>query len=139
MVILPASIPVRSEVDGPGLCALPRKITSHLDDVVGNHPQPDPASHAVKTGVEAATQPVSSFERADATLTTGSPFLPPTKPTLPLKKFSVGTLCFLVGHRHPLHPECLPQSLAFARIKPRIGSHCAWDSSQSLLVHLDRG
>jgi DNA-binding transcriptional regulator YhcF (GntR family) len=39
----------------------------------------------------------------------------------------------------PPHPQRLSYFLVFARIKSRIGGHHARDSSQPLLVHLDRG
>jgi hypothetical protein len=38
-------------VDCTGLGALSRKIAPHLDDVVGNHAQPYPSSHAVQAGI----------------------------------------------------------------------------------------
>ncbi len=93
----------------------------------------------VPFGIEATSQPVSSFEHADSTLRPGSPLLPSAKPALVLKKFPFATLGVLVGHRHPLDPERLSRLLVLARIKSRIGGHHARDSSQSLLVHLDRG
>src|SRR5229473_8282030 len=124
-------------VDCAGLAALSRKIAPHLDEVVCNHAQPHPTAHAVQTGIEASSQSVSSFEHANSALRASSPLLPVTKPTLVLQKFSVRTFCFLVGHRHPLYPECVPRFLVLARIKSRIGGHPAWDSSQPLLVHLD--
>jgi hypothetical protein len=58
MVILPASLLVSEKEGQAGLGALSRKITSHLDEVVGNHTQPDPASHALKARVETAPQSV---------------------------------------------------------------------------------
>src|SRR5882672_1747588 len=125
-------------VDCAGLAALSRKIAPHLDEVVCNHAQPHPTAHAVQTGIEATSQSVSSFEHANSALRTGSPLLSFTKPTLVLKKFPLATGGFLVGHRHPPHPQRLSRFLVLARIKSRIGSHRARDSSQSLLVHLDR-
>src|SRR6202011_1130580 len=130
---------VNEGVGCAGLGALSRKIAPHLDDVVGNHAQPYPSSHAVQTGIQTTTQPVSSFEHADSALRTGSPLLSATKPTLVLKKFPFATCGFLVGHRHPLHPQRLSPFLVLARIKSRIGGHHARDSSQPLLVYLDRG
>lgn len=103
MTILGLSILVCERVDCTGLGALLRKIAPHLDDVVGNHPQPYPSSHAVQAGIEATTQPVSSFEHADSALRPGSPLLPSAKPTLMLQTFPFATGGFLVGHRHPLH------------------------------------
>src|SRR5450759_3763381 len=82
---------------------------------------------------------MSSFEHAYSTLRPGPPLLPSTKPTLVLKTFPFATCGFLVGHRQPPHPQRLSRFLVLARIKSRIGGHHARDSSQSLLVHLDRG
>src|SRR4029077_3504832 len=107
--------------------------------IVRNHAQPHPTAHAVQTGIEATSQPMSSFEHADSTLRTGSPLLPATKPTLVLEKLPVTTCGVLVGHRHPPHPQRLSRFLVLARIKSRIGGHQTRDSSQSLSVRLDRG
>src|SRR6266567_3067471 len=82
---------------------------------------------------------MSSFEHADSSLRPGPPLLPSPKPTLALKTFPFATCGFLVGHRHPPHALRLPRFLVLARIKSRIGGHHARDSSQSLLVHLERG
>src|SRR6266849_2099018 len=101
-------------VDCIGLGALSRKIASDLDEIVGNHAQPDPTSHAVQPGIVATSQPVSSFEHADSTLRPGSPLLPSAKPTLVLKKFPFATRGVLVGHRHPLYPECVSRLLLLA-------------------------
>src|SRR6266853_955067 len=82
---------------------------------------------------------VSSFEHADSSLRPGPPLLPSPKPTLVLKTFPFATCGFLIGHRHPPHPQRLARFLVLARIKSRIGGHHARNSSQSLLVHLERG
>src|SRR6266478_5476630 len=119
-------------VDCAGLAALSRKIAPHLNEVVCHHAQPHPTTHAVQTGIEATSQPVSSFEHANSALRAGSPLLPATKPTLTLKKFPLATCGFLVGYRHPPHPQRLSGFLVLARIKSRIGGHPAWDSSQPL-------
>src|SRR5580692_4954461 len=42
-------------VGGTDLGALSCKIAPHLDNVVGNHAQPYPSSHAVQAGIEATT------------------------------------------------------------------------------------
>src|SRR5207249_4059472 len=102
---------------------------------VRNHAQPHPTAHAVQTGIQA----VSSFEHADSSLRPGPPLLPSPKPTLVLKTFPFATCGFLIGHRHPPHPQRLTRFLVLARIKSRIGGHHARSSSQSRLVHLQRG
>src|SRR5271169_69251 len=85
-------------VGGTGLGALSCKIAPHLDNVVRNHTQPYPSSHAVQTGIQTTAQPMSSFEHADSTLRPGPPLLPSTKPTLVLQTFPFATGGFLVGH-----------------------------------------
>jgi len=42
-------------VNCAGLGALSRKIAPHLDEIVRNHAQPHPSSHAVQTGIQATT------------------------------------------------------------------------------------
>src|ERR1035437_4640923 len=109
--------PHGTEKDIPFLSVRKRRRSPHLDEIVRNHAQPHPTAHTVQTGIEATSQTVSSFEHANSALRAGSPLLPVTKPTLVLKKFALATCGFLVGHRHPTHPQRLPGFLALARIK----------------------
>lgn len=42
------------------------KIASHLYQIVGDYPEPDPSLHALEPAIQTAAQPVSSLECADA-------------------------------------------------------------------------
>src|ERR1700733_542593 len=136
ILVVPAQAARR--VDCSDLSALSCKIAPHLDNIVRNHAEAHPSSHALQTRIETTTQPVSSFEHADSTLRPRSPLLPATKPTLMLKKSPFATGGFLVGHRHPPHPQRLPRFLVLERIKSRMCGPHARGSSQALLVQLDR-
>ena len=42
------------------------KIASHLNQMVGDYPEPYPSLHALESAIQTATQTVPSFECADA-------------------------------------------------------------------------
>ena len=42
------------------------KIASHLNQIVGDYPEPYPSLHALEPAIQTAAQPVPSFECADA-------------------------------------------------------------------------
>jgi hypothetical protein len=46
-----------------------------VDEVVGDHTQPDPAVHSDEALEAAAVEAVSAFDHADAALASGAPFL----------------------------------------------------------------
>jgi hypothetical protein len=94
-----------------------------LNQIVGNHTEPDPALHAVESTIQAAPHPVSPFQGADAPLASGSPPLPTTKPTLPIKSFAFRTLGLLIRHRKPPHSHGAGSFFILLRVEPRIPSH----------------
>ena len=63
-----------------------------VDQVVGNHPEADPALDSGIPLVPAATQSMPSFDHADATLAAGPPFLAVAEPTLLLFAFALRAL-----------------------------------------------
>jgi len=68
-----------------------------VDQVVGNHPEADPALDSGIPLVAAATQSMPSFDNADATLAAGPPFLAVAEPTLLLLAFALRALGGAVG------------------------------------------
>src|SRR5436190_19448046 len=106
-VIWLVSILVREVRGCASLTALSRKITPHLDEVVCNHAQPHPTAHAVQTGIEATSQTVSSFEHANSALRAGSPLFARYETNADAEEVCGRCLWFLVGHRHPPHPQRL--------------------------------
>ena len=58
-----------------GLCGLFGYSASNVDEIVGDHAEPDPTLHSVITFVSAATETVSLLGHADPSLASGSPFL----------------------------------------------------------------
>jgi hypothetical protein len=71
--------------------------------IIGNDPEANPPSRAVRTSIATAPQSMSSFDHADATFTTDTPPLAAAKPSLAL--MSTPRRCFPTGsgQDHPTH------------------------------------
>ena len=65
---------------------------TNIDEVVGNHPKPDPALHADLAPISAAVKTMPPLGDADAALAAGAPFLAVAEPTLLLLAFAFGAL-----------------------------------------------
>jgi len=63
-------------------CRLQRQMAPEVDQVVGDHAQADPPSHALESVIAAARQSMPSFEDADSSLTSGPPLPPLFEPAL---------------------------------------------------------
>ena len=94
--------------------------TADVDEVVGDHAEPDPALHAGIAFVAAAVEPVSPFDHADAPLASGPPFLAVAEPALLLLALALGALGGAIGNADAF------DALAFAaphswRSRTRVG------------------
>ena len=69
-----------------------------VDEVVGDHAEPDPALHSGVALVAAAIEPVSPLDHADASLASGPPFLAVAEPALLLLAFALGALGGAIGN-----------------------------------------
>src|SRR5262249_41747890 len=58
--------------------------STDVDEIIGDHGEANPALHTVFASVAAAVQSVSPLDHADASLTSGAPFLTVAEPSLPL-------------------------------------------------------
>ena len=63
---------------------------TNIDEVVGNHPEPDPALHADLAPISAAVETMPPLGDADTALASGAPFLAIAEPTLLLLAFAFG-------------------------------------------------
>jgi len=68
-----------------------------VDQVVGNHPEADPALHSGISLVPAAIESVPSLDHADATLASGAPFLAVAESAFLLLAFALGALRGAIG------------------------------------------
>ena len=58
------------------------EVVADMNDVVGDHAQPDPTPDAVRSFVERPLQSMPPFENADAAFAAGAPFLKLLEPAL---------------------------------------------------------
>src|SRR5262245_37381862 len=81
------------------------QIAPDVDQVVGNHPQPHPALHALQSVVTATGQPVAALDDTDSSFTPRPPLLCSLEPTLLLQSTSFLTARVPVRKRNVLHPQ----------------------------------
>ena len=74
-----------------------------VDDVVGDHAEPDPTVHSGVTLVSASVETVPPLGDADASLAAGPPLLAVAEPALPLLTLALGTLGRAVGNADPFY------------------------------------
>ena len=58
------------------------QVGTDMNDVVGDHPEPDPAPDSIRSSIERSSQSVPAFENADASLTARAPLLKLFEPRL---------------------------------------------------------
>ena len=78
-----------------------------VDEVVGDHAQPDPAPDAVRPSVQRSPQPMSPVENTDAAFAAGAPFLKLLEPMLLLPLLARGALGVMARNRYPADPHLL--------------------------------
>src|ERR1019366_6536294 len=79
-------------------CSLLFHGTADVDDVVGDHAEPDPTLHSGIAPVMASVETVAPFAHADASLASGPPLLAVAEPALPLLTLALGALGRTVGN-----------------------------------------
>src|SRR5215469_10974058 len=94
-----------------------------MDEVVGDHAQPDPTTNPVRPFVEGTPQTMPALENTDATLTASAPFLKFFEPTLLLPQLSGGTFGVMTGNRYPLHSHVLSLGFVGGGEESRIRCH----------------
>src|SRR6266478_1392405 len=120
--------PRRQGVKSVGL-GLPAGLLGHhaadVDQVVGNHPEADPALHSGIPLVPAAIKSVPSLDHADATLASGTPFLAVAEPALLLLAFALGALRGAIGDADALDALGFGGRRVLGRVEAGIGRHQA--------------
>ena len=103
---------------------LPAGLLGHgaadVDQVVGNHPEADPALDTGIPLVPAAIESMPSFDHADATLAAGPPFLAVAEPTLLLFAFALRALGGAVGDADALDALGFRGRLVLGRVEAGI-------------------
>src|SRR5215469_644214 len=94
-----------------------------MDEVVGDHAQPDPTTNPVRPFVEGTPQTMPALEDTDSALTAGAPFLKFFEPTLLLPQLSGGTFGVMTGNRYPLHSHVVSLGFVGGGEESRICRH----------------
>src|SRR6266478_5376841 len=122
---------------------LPAGLLGHhaadVDQVVGNHPEADPALHSGIPLVPAAIKSVPSLDHADATLASGTPFLAVAEPALLLLAFALGALRGAIGDADALDALGFGGRRVLGRVEAGIGRHQARCAPEHCLMGFDRG
>ena len=122
---------------------LPAGLLGHnaadVDQVVGNHPEADPALRSGIAPVAAAIETVSPLDHADATLAAGAPFLAVAEPALLLLAFALGALGRAIGDADALDALGFRDRLVFGRVETGIRRHQVRGAAQCCLMRFDRG
>src|SRR5271157_572594 len=105
------------------LCWLRDQPTSHVDEVIGDDPQPHPSPHSVGSVVAATRQPVPPLDHADPAFTSGAPLLAPLEPALLLPLAPFWAAGATVRDRNVLHAQSMRAFLVGVRVITSIRRH----------------
>src|SRR5215831_2886557 len=126
-----------------GVPVLPRRFLTYgatnIDEIIGDHAEPDPALHSVLAFIPTTVEPVSPLGHADAAFAAGPPFLAVTEPALLLLAPALSALGGAVGDADALDALGFGSVFVLAGIEGRIGSHQVRHASGRRLVEFDRG
>src|SRR5271157_2860398 len=97
--------------------------TSHVNEVVGDDPEPHPSLHSISPVVAATRQPVPPLEHADPAFTSRAPFLAPLEPALLLPLAPFWAAGATVRDRNVLHAQSMRAFLVGVRVITSIRRH----------------
>src|SRR5271157_4387657 len=105
------------------LCWLRDQPTSHVNEVVGDDPEPHPSLHSIGPVVAATRQPVPPLDHADPAFTSRAPLLASLEPPLllPLAPFCAAGAT--VRDRNVLHAQSMRAFLVGVRVITSIRRH----------------
>src|SRR5262245_31068857 len=110
-----------------------------VDEVGGDHAEPDPALHAGLAPVAAAREAVPALDDADASLAPGAPFLTVAEPALLLLVSALNALGRAIGNAHAFDAPGFGGSLVAGGIERGIRSDQVGRAPEFALVHVDGG
>ena len=99
---------------------------AYVEQVVGDHPETDPALHSVIAAISASTEAVATFADADATFASRTPTLAVAKPSLLLLAPAFSAVGGSVGNAYPLHAFGFRRGFVPTGIERSVGGHQAW-------------
>src|SRR5262249_25783989 len=100
------------------------QVGTDVDYIVSDHPQPDPASDAIRSFIERSSQPMPAFENTDAAFTACAPFLKLLEPTLLLPLFTGRALGVMARNRYAADPICSALDSLAAEKNPGSAATC---------------
>ena len=74
-----------------------------IDQVIGDHPEADPALHAIVAAITTSIEAMSPLAYTDASFASRAPSLPVAEPWLLLFTFAGGVLAVVIWDADPLH------------------------------------
>src|SRR5246127_2846186 len=110
-----------------------------VDEIIGDHAEPDPTLHSIFAFVPTAVEAVSPLAHADAALAAGPPFLAVAEPALLLLAPTLSAFVGAVGDADALDAPGFGIGLVLAGIEGRVGSNQVRHASDRRLVEFDRG
>ena len=109
-----------------------------VDEIIGDHAEPDPAPHSILAFVATTVEAVSPLGHADAALASGTPFLTVAEPALLLFAPTLNALGGAVGDADALDALGFGSGLVLAGIEGRVGSDEVRRASKRRLMDVDR-
>src|SRR5260370_13587988 len=110
-----------------------------VDDVVGDHAEPDPTLHSGVALVSAAVETVPPLGDADASLAACPSLLAVAEPALPLLTLALGTLSRAVGNADAFYALGFRCCLVLGGVKRGIRCHHVRRTPQHCSMRLDGG
>src|SRR5262249_43278574 len=110
-----------------------------VDDVIGDDAETNPAVHSDKSLVSAACEAVAPLGHADASFTSGAPFLTVAEPALFLLALALRAFGGAIGDADAFDTFRARSSLILDGVERSIRRHQARRASQPCLMRLDGG
>ena len=123
------------------LCCLDSPLghrASNIYEIIRDHAEPNPAFHSIIAFVPATIETMSSLDHADASLASGSPFLPVAEPTLLLLAFALGAFGGAIGDANALDALRFGGLFVFVGVEGGVGGYQVRGASQLNLMGFDR-
>ena len=111
---------------------------TEIDQVIGDHPEGDPALHSVLAAISAAVEAMAAFADADTAFAASAPSLPVAEPSLLLLAPALSTLRGVIGDADPFHALGFRRSFVLGRVEAAISGDQTWNPSQLSFMCVDR-
>src|SRR5215213_8215015 len=105
-------------------------------EIVRDHAKSDPALHAGIAAVDAASQPVSPLQHADAALTSGPPFLALLEPALLLLGFPFDAFGGAIRDAHAFDASVVRGGFVLGRVESRVAGYHMGRAAEPFLMRI---